>query len=855
MFFQPRIASCFLLLGILTSFLIPHPAAGMDAPRQSPVGGEYVADEVLIAFEPGQTSTLHETGLAAMPRPAGPQLMVLKVPPGTVLERAAALSRVAGVRFAQPNWIYHPQGDPDPDLRYQWALHNPGAPFIECDGADCPLADADIDWPQAVMLLENALFSPATLAIIDTGINAGHPDLAGKLAPGYDFIDQDGLPDDQYGHGTHVAGIAAALTYNSRGIGGVAFPDAIRIMPLKVCDGGGSCPDSAITAAIYWAIDNGAAVINMSLGNGSYSPLMEEALNAAWEAGVIVVAAAGNNAANRVSYPGAYNHVLAVGATTWTDRRARYSNYGPRLDMVAPGGEMSKAHDPGGIYSTTPTYRVSLSDGARALRDHYDYLSGTSMSSPQVAGAAALLKSLWPHRSHESIIETIKDTADDLGAPGIDEEFGSGRLNICRALGGSCAAGDDPYLPPSIWPPDHLDTPTPTSWQVLKIPIRASGDDSFSYYSRGWVNAVHWEDLILKGETWGGLRFVNLPIPRGSEIVAATLSLNVFRDDDPNLRFYAEAADHAGSFFNAPPQERLRSTTAIHWQAQNIGGGWQLSVDLAPLIQGVIDRPGWSAGNAAVLILENQGGQLRFRSWDYDFGRTAAILELVYAPGNSSLTSTAAPTATLAPAMPTWTASPTQTAAPPSATPLPPTATPSPLPSPTSTPPPPTATPSPLPSPTSTPAPPSATATAAPQPTPTPDAECTPALSRLDWHARFTYPSAETLGYLPQWLGDRGGSRSIQVSDQRLALRVLALQLGSPYNGISHLYAQLLSTRLNLAAGSRLAPIEATVIASDDFLARYYFLDWSRLSKNQRSQVAEWVDTLEAYNLEPCGGN
>ncbi len=635
--------------------------------------GEYVQDEVVVAFEPRlqsvRTLAAIAGGSADRRIGGGDDLLVLKVPTGSMLERIERLRNQPGVRFAEPNWIYHPAGEPDPSLPLQWSLHNPGTPEVECDGSDCATPDSDIDWPQAVMQLQGVEFAPATVAIIDTGIDLAHPDLVDRLVPGWDFIHDDPGPDDEYGHGTHVAGIAAASTFNDLGIGGVAYPETVRIMPLKVCDASGICPDSAIADAILWAADHGADVINMSLGNGAYSELMQGAIDVAWEAAEVVVAAAGNNAADRVSYPGAYEHVVAVGSLNWRDELAHYSNWGSELDLVAPGGEMSKPHDPGGIYSSTPNYPVTMGQGGRALSQGYDFMSGTSMASPQVAGLATLLRAIHPVFSNEEIIQLISDSADDLDSPGWDMRTGYGRINVCRAVGGTCGRGDDPPLPPDIWPPARAATPTPTSWRPMVLSIGGSLDDTFAYYSRGWVNAYNWEDAILYGDTWVGLRFAGLALPEGARVVHASLQVNVFGFDDPRLLIYAEANDRAADFSRSLPTERALTTASVRWRASNIGGGWRSSPDLAPIIQEVVSRPGWGSGDPIALILQNDGGQLRFRQWDYDHAPYAARLYLVYTDESgttASPTPTAPPTATASPtatpiAQPTVTAIPTRT--------------------------------------------------------------------------------------------------------------------------------------------------------------------------------------------------
>jgi subtilisin family serine protease len=255
-----------------------------------------------------------------------------------------------------------------------------------------------------------------TIAIIDTGVDLDHPDLAANIISGWDFVSSDNNPDDDHGHGTHVAGIAAAVGNNGLGIAGVSW--GANIMPLKVLDSSGSGSSYDVAQAIYYAVNNGARIVNMSLGaRGSswpcYWTYVEDALNYAVSRGVLVVVAAGNDSQYGVNCPGAYDQVMAVGATTSSDARSSYSNYGPRLDIAAPGDS---------IYS--------------ALRGgNYGYKSGTSMATPHVAGLAALIWSLAPSFTDQQVRSIIESTANDLGAIGWDQYYGYGRINVANALG------------------------------------------------------------------------------------------------------------------------------------------------------------------------------------------------------------------------------------------------------------------------------------------------------------------------------------------------------------------------------------------------------------------------------------
>ena len=230
-------------------------------------------------------------------------------------------------------------------------------------------------------------------------------------------------PRDDNGHGTHVGGIVGAEEGNGQGGVGVSF--GAGLMPLKVMDCTGSGYNSDITAAIYYAADNGAKAINMSLGGSSSSQAMQDAINYAHTAGVVVLAAAGNAGDTSIQYPAGYGNVIGVGATTNQDQKASFSNYNSSVDLAAPGRY---------IYSTMPTYAVALNSWGYA--QVYDYLSGTSMSTPMAAGLAALIASREPAYTPAGVEWVMQAYAADLGTPGRDDYFGYGRIDAFASLGG-----------------------------------------------------------------------------------------------------------------------------------------------------------------------------------------------------------------------------------------------------------------------------------------------------------------------------------------------------------------------------------------------------------------------------------
>ncbi|WP_134683481.1 S8 family serine peptidase [Brevibacillus migulae] len=250
------------------------------------------------------------------------------------------------------------------------------------------------------------------VAVIDTGIDPDHPDLAGRIIDGYDYVEHDTVPDDENGHGTHVSGIIAALTDNSLGVSGLTGKADVRIIPLKILDGEGNGTVSNEVKAIYDAVDMGASVINLSLGASLSSKAEHDAIRYAAEKGVLVVAAAGNEAGD-VDYPAAYPESIAVAATTEQDEVPFFSNNGPEIDLAAPGVD---------IISTIPDNK-------------YAYMSGTSMAAPHVSALAALLLAASPKPLEASDLRAIlTSTAADIDARGTDRYSGHGRIDFLEAI-------------------------------------------------------------------------------------------------------------------------------------------------------------------------------------------------------------------------------------------------------------------------------------------------------------------------------------------------------------------------------------------------------------------------------------
>lgn len=280
----------------------------------------------------------------------------------------------------------------------------------------------------------------AIVAVIDTGVSDGKgklarvPDLEGTLfVPGYDFVNDTAQPDDDHGHGTHVAGTIAQRTHNGFGVSGVA-PQA-SIMPLKVLSKQGWGTAGDIAAAIRWAADHGAHVINMSLGGGGYSDVMARAVKYAHDKGTTVICAAGNTGRGRVEYPAAYPGALAVSALGPDGQRAWYSSYGKETFIAAPGGDTRVDLNKDGIADGVLQNTIAVGDPSR---HGFFPFQGTSMATPHVAGVAALLVGRGvtkPDQVAQLLAKSASPRGDKL-------QFGNGALNAAAAVAAVDASAD-----------------------------------------------------------------------------------------------------------------------------------------------------------------------------------------------------------------------------------------------------------------------------------------------------------------------------------------------------------------------------------------------------------------------------
>ncbi|MFC7321268.1 S8 family peptidase [Halobacillus campisalis] len=352
--------------------------------------GDYVKGEVVVKFKEGKSGEKSALdGLKASEIPdddaVDSEFKVLKV--GNVEAVVKALNKNPNVEYAEPNYEFDAAWTPN-DTYYNSVQYGPQT----------------TNTPAAWDITRGS--TNQQIAIIDSGVDYNHPDLDDKTIRGYDFIDNDYDPMDENGHGTHVAGTAAAETNNSQGVAGMA-PDT-EILAVRALDASGNGSLAAIADAIRYSADQGAEVINLSLGCDCDTQTLENAVNYAWSQGSLVVAAAGNDGVSTTFEPASYSNVIAVGAVDENDNRASFSNYGTWVDVTAPGVDIASTVPNGG----------------------YAYMSGTSMASPHVAGLAGLLASQG--KSNSEIRSAIENTADPISGTGY--YFNDGRINSYEAL-------------------------------------------------------------------------------------------------------------------------------------------------------------------------------------------------------------------------------------------------------------------------------------------------------------------------------------------------------------------------------------------------------------------------------------
>jgi len=475
-----------LIVAIMpTAFAMPTAAtaAALDLEPVQPAGElPYVPGEIVVGWQPeaqiqaqsragrldvDRTSVEWQQAVEGLSARTGLQVLDVQpeygmgrvaVAPGQEQAEIARLSVLPWVRYAEPNYLAHAAGYPtDPYIGDQWNMRRVGAP-----------AAWDLKFDSVSLVV----------AVIDSGVDRTHPEFAGRLAPGYDYVNSDDDPSDDYGHGTHVTGIIAAAANNGVGVAGLAA--TVKILPLKALDAQGVGTYANIGLAIRRAADNSVEVINLSLGGIYPSADLSDAINYAASRNALVVAAAGNcaqggaecgGAFNPDYYPAAYPGVIAVGATDHYDNWAEYSGFKSYIGLAAPGGVIGDQ-----IMSTVP--------GGYGLR------YGTSMATPLVSGAAALVMTYMPAATSAEVADILKSTADKVGPYGYvggrNDRYGAGRLNV----EGAVRRAYPPALKPIAQSPGFLLGGSVTQASVT-LPLTTERD-----------RPLTWQATVLHGASW-----------------------------------------------------------------------------------------------------------------------------------------------------------------------------------------------------------------------------------------------------------------------------------------------------------------------------------------------------------------
>lgn len=463
MFYRPNAFILKLLLGVSlltscgTGAFLNTPTGSSDIPPVSPLAAVALSQsrDILVGLESNQILPLQLSGrMLSQPLPLLPEknLYQFKIPPGqSLLETLAQLKQIPGVRYAEPNYSFHLPPYSVNTNNFKTQSYTPND------------ANFGLQWNMASSKITQAWdlgrANPnITIGVIDSGVDPNHPDLKPHLLPLEDMwsemegadlftLKSGGFPidftgRDGNGHGTHVAGIMGAVMDNQAGVAGTVG-GGIRLLPIKATDYTGNTTASVLTASFRRAIEKGVNVINISIGGpaSKATQALVDSIRLAIEKNITIISATGNESSRfsravaAIAVPAAYPEVIAIGAHTEFDKVASYSNGGPEIDLVAPGGGGRSMRLEGrNIWSTWPTYPTYEFYQRRISSTHYAGTSGTSMSCPHVTGVVALMLQREPNLTPRQIRHRLIATADDIDVPGFDTATGYGKLNALRAL-------------------------------------------------------------------------------------------------------------------------------------------------------------------------------------------------------------------------------------------------------------------------------------------------------------------------------------------------------------------------------------------------------------------------------------
>jgi subtilisin family serine protease/putative cell wall-binding protein len=434
-----RAAAVVLATFVLVTSVAPV-AADEPVPAPTPLAGEVVPGEVIVKYhDPAAAEAeaaadglevVAELGTDPLEMP-----LLVSTEGQPVQQVVAQLNADPAVEYAEPNYVISLSDKPPvPEAPT-------GAPEAT-DGTDGTVANLPPDTGATAVAVNDPRSAEqysldrmqvrsawglttgggGIVAVLDTGVQYSHPDLAGRLLPGYDFVNDDADATDDNGHGTWVSGIIAANSNDGYGIAGISWSD--QILPVKMMNHQGLGNTSDLTSGIVWAANHGATVINMSVGGFPYSQFVQDAVNYAWSKGAVLVGAAGNNRQQDTYYPASFTNVINVSATQEADEFSNWSSYGPTVDVSAPGST---------ILTTNCT--TCTNGGVNTWGSHVK-ISGTSFATPNTAGVIALIRARYPSEGPAQIVSRLMSTLDDQGYPGWDNRYGHGRVNAARAVGG-----------------------------------------------------------------------------------------------------------------------------------------------------------------------------------------------------------------------------------------------------------------------------------------------------------------------------------------------------------------------------------------------------------------------------------
>lgn len=518
----------------------------------------FAAEQLVVKFKQGASQATIDAfkggqGAQEIRRSTLGGFVTLRLPEGSdVLAKADVFNKNPLVEYAHPNYFAHASFVPnDPFYCLQWHFDNSlewnpdaNSGAGACQSGSNPFGGIHMENTWDISTGDSSVI----VAILDTGVayetfSDSSPagcygrfgdlkkcpgpaideylqatDLAGTtftILTGSDFVNGDDHPNDDESHGTHVTGTIAQSTNNTLGVAGMAF--GTTIMPMKVLDGNGNGLFDVIADAIMTATDEGADVISMSLGSSADAQAMEDAVAYAYNNGVVVVAACGNNGTSDCDFPSAYNsYVIAVGATQYDESLAPYSSFGPSVDVVAPGGNTGVDQNGDGFADGVLQQTFAQND---PLDFAYWFFQGTSMATPHVAGLAALILSEDAILTPAQVRSVIESTADDLGVANRDDTFGWGLINANAALQSLSAVSitliTNSSVTFGILPLNSTKDTTASGTNDIQtvsivvgpanLDIRSTvfsdGSNTWSLGATGGANQVKWE-FSSDGTTW-----------------------------------------------------------------------------------------------------------------------------------------------------------------------------------------------------------------------------------------------------------------------------------------------------------------------------------------------------------------